>query len=325
MFKKLKQILPCSIFKFQINYSRFNPKNYNWRKVKEFLKIFNLALFAVFIIIMIFYDSSIEESNEEIAYNVSDNIINHLDEYYFTPEDKKNNCNISVIKLHGYLITYIQNENLECSYGECQQIADETSSENIISEIKKAEKDNNIKAIILEIDSCGGYPVAAEEVANALKKAKKPTVALIREYGDSAAYYAATGADIIFASKNSDVGSIGVTMSYLDNVKKNQKDGLTYNQLSSGKYKDAFDHNKSLTADEKQLIMRDVKIIHENFIKDVAENRNLDIEKVRKLADGSSMLGQMALENGLIDKIGGIDEVEEYLKEKINKDIKICW
>ncbi|MBU4374929.1 signal peptide peptidase SppA [Patescibacteria group bacterium] len=274
---------------------------------------------------MIFYDSSIEEANEEVAWNVSDNIIEYLDEYYFIPEDEQGDCNTSGIRLRGILGTYIVNENMECSYGECYQLFDETSSEDIASAIKEAEKDNNIKAIIIEIDSVGGSPVAAEEIADALKRAEKPTVALIREYGDSAAYYAATGADIIFASAKSDVGSIGITMSYLDNVSKNQKDGLTYNQLSAGKFKDMFNPDKPLTAEEKQIIMRDVKILHEEFVKAVAENRNMDIDKIRQLADGSSMPGQMALENGLIDRIGGMYEVEEYVKEKIGEEVEICW
>ena len=65
--------------------------------------------------------------------------------------------------------------------------------------------------------------------ANALKKANKPTITLIREGGASAAYMADSGADKIFASKNSDVGNIGVTMSYLDYVQKNKKDGLKNN------------------------------------------------------------------------------------------------
>ena len=55
------------------------------------------------------------------------------------------------------------------------------------------------------------------------------------------------------------------------------------------------------------------------------ENRGLDIEKVRKLADGSTMLGEMALQNGLIDQIGAMPEVKEYLKEKIGEDIEVCW
>jgi protease-4 len=102
-------------------------------------------------------------------------------------------------------------------------------------------------------------------------------------------------------------------------------EGLTYNQLIAGEYKDMMDPNRPLTQEERDLISRDLKIMHENFIKKVAENRNLDIEKVRKLADGSTMLGQMALENGLIDKIGGMYEVNEYLSDKLDAAIKICW
>jgi len=71
--------------------------------------------------------------------------------------------------------------------------------------------------------------------------------------------------------------------------------------------------------------MRDVNILHKNFISLVAEYRNLEIDKVEKLADGASMLGEMALENGLIDQIGGISEASEYLKEKIGDEVEICW
>lgn len=243
--------------------------------------------------------------------------------YFYFGEDyyENDNCNVSDIKLQGGLFTYIPN-----TYKDENGIAieDLISAEDIVGAIENAEKDDGIKAIIIEIDSFGGDPVAAEEVANALKRAKKPTVALIREDANSSAYYAATGADIIFASANSDVGSIGVTISYLDNAKKNKKDGLTFNQLSVGKFKDMFNSDKPLTDEERKLIERDLKILHENFIKAVAENRKIDVEKVRQLADGSSMPGQMALENNLIDKIGGRYEVEEYLKEKIGEEAEIC-
>jgi len=239
----------------------------------------------------------------------------------FMDDSSDESCNVSNVKLQGYLTTYISNEGKDENG---IPLWDETSSEDIARAVEEAERDDNIKAIILEIDSHGGEPVAAEEIANALKKANKPTIALIRGYGTSAAYYAAAGADLIFASASSSIGSIGVTTSYLDNTKKNEEDGLTYNQLSAGKFKDTGDYDKSLTPEEKELLMRDVNILHENFIKAVAENRKMDIEKVRELADGSSMPGQMALENNLIDKIGGMDEVKEYLKEKIGGEAEIC-
>ena len=253
-----------------------------------------------------------------VAFWTEQYYLNFTDDIWY---DDDKSCNVSNIKLQGHLITYISNEGRN-EYGDL--LWDEIASEDIVRAIEEAEDDDDIKAIVLEIDSLGGHPVAAEEVANALKRAKKPTVALIRGYGLSAAYYSATGADIIFALQNSNVGSIGVSMSYLDNAKKNKEDGLTYNQISAGKFKDTGAYDKPLTSEEKELLMRDINILHENFIKAVADNRNIDIEKVRQLADGSDILGQMALENNLIDQIGGRYEVEEYLKEKLGGEIEIC-
>ena len=143
--------------------------------------------------------------------------------------------------------------------------------------------------------------------------------------GDSSGYLSASGASYIVAYDDSDVGSIGVTMSYVDNADKNKTDGLTFNQLSMGEYKDAGNPDKMLTQDEGDLFMRDVKIMYNNFIKTVSENRHLDIKKVTALADGSSMLGQMAKDNGLIDQVGTIYDVENYLKQKIKTNVNICW
>ena len=280
-------------------------------KVKKVFKIIGIAI-VVFIIIafcfgVYFLFFSSDDTGEEMDV---------------AEQGVEENCNVSGITLHGDLYTYISPADFDA---EGTLLYDESASEDIVYQIEQAEKDEQIKAIILEIDSYGGGPTAGEEVANALKNAEKPTVALIREGGVSAAYWAASGADIIFASQNSDVGSIGVTMSYLDNTAQNQKEGLAYNQLSSGKFKDTGDPNKTLSVEEKALLMRDVNIIHQNFMEAVAENRNLDINKVKAMADGSSMLGEMALQNGLIDKIGGESEVKEYLKEKIGDEVEICW
>mgnify|MGYP003797651015 FL=1 len=245
------------------------------------------------------------------------------DEIETADEDNLKNrpCNVFGVELHGDLVTYTAPSELN---GDAPD-QDQTASEDIVYAIEEAEKDTRVKAIILEIDSYGGYPVAGEEVALALKRADKPTIAVIREAGASAAYLAASAADKIFASKNSDVGGIAVTMSYLDYVDQNKNEGLTYIPLASGKFKDTGDPDKILTQEEKELLMRDINILHENFVKMVAENRNLAIEKVKKLADGSTMLGEMALQNGLIDQIGGMPEAKEYLKEKIGEEAKICW
>ena len=238
-----------------------------------------------------------------------------------TESEASSSCNVLGINLHGELYTYIPEKNSD----ELISNKDVVASESIMLSIQQAQSDDDIKAIIVEVDSPGGYPVAGEEIANAIKESTKPVVAFIRQTGASAAYWAISSADKIFASKNSDVGSIGVTTSYLDNVSKNKKEGLTYVQLSAGKYKDAGNPDKPLTEEEKALIVRDLKIVHENFIQTIATNRNIPIEKVRAIADGSTVLGDKAKQLGLIDSIGGYSEVKKYIEEKIGEKPQVCW
>jgi len=312
----LKKILQFKICKKKINYSKLNPKNWKRSSFKKIARGFAFLLIFLAAIIIVK-----DEYNYQFGHDSYDS--EALEEGYSGEDSgESDNCNVSGIELRGDVVTYINPSSLD---KDGNIIEDETSSEGVVYQIDEAEADNSIKAIIIEVDSYGGSPVAAEEIANAIKRATKPTVVLVRGAATSAAYWASTGANIIFASALSDIGSIGVTMSYLDYTKKNSIEGLTYNSLSVGKFKDYGDPDKPLTAEEKVLLMRDLNIAHNIFIKAVADNRKLDINKVKALADGSSMPGEMALENGLIDKIGGMKEVKEYLKDKIGKEVELCW
>lgn len=230
---------------------------------------------------------------------------------YFDPS-----CNIAGINIHGDLLTVASEEDER--YGA-------TSAEDVLSDLWAAEQDENIKAIILEVDSSGGFPVAGEEIYKAVRDLKKPVIAFVRQSGLSAAYFAIASADKIFASALSDVGSIGVTMSYIDSSKYNKENGFTYNEISSGKYKNSGSEEKELTKEEKEMFQRDVDIIYEHFIKYVSAGRNLSIDEVRTLADGSSMLGEMALEKGLIDKIGNYSDVKKYIGDKYDIEPEVCW
>lgn len=237
-------------------------------------------------------------------------------------EDKE--CNVYGINLHGDLITYIPNDNYD-DFG--SPMEDETSSEQIYFAIKSAEKDDDIKAIIIEVDSGGGDPVAGEEINSAIKKSTKPVIAYIRSMGASAAYWAISGADKIYSMKTSSVGSIGVNYSYVDFSKSGEEDGATFNELSSAKFKNIMSPFKELTEEEKELIMDDLQKTHNLFVESVAENRGLELEKVKEIADGWAYNGPDSLEFGLIDDIGGMDEVKEYLKTEFlnNEEVKVCW
>ena len=246
---------------------------------------------------------------------------------YPSDEVSKESCNVIGLEIRGCILTY-KPDNYDDALklsddGSCDTI---TASEEVVSYLREASKDEKIKAVLIEIDSPGGMPVAAEEIAEGIKTLGKPSVAWIRGTGTSAAYWVASAAGTIVASSNSDVGSIGVTYSYLDNVEKNTKDGLTYNMLSAGKYKDIGNPDKPLTADERSLIERDLNIIRDNFISAVAVNRKLSESKVRALADGSSMLGAAAKNNGLVDLLGTQETVYDSLKQLLGGEKpEICW
>lgn len=289
--------------------------------IKERIKTILLTIFLVSIVLtvaMYWYDQYTFYSTGGYDYTEED----FFDEEYLDEEFWCEDSNVAAINIHGEIVTYLSDYYYEeDSYS---LPPDLVSSEDIAFYIDEIEKDNNMKAIILDIDSYGGYPVASEEIMNAVKRAKKPTIAVIREGGVSGAYLIASGADKIYASEMSDVGGIGITMSYLDFSQYNKEEGVIYQQLSSGKFKDAGDPDKELTAEERELYMRDVNILHEAFVRNIAENRGLAIEKVEELADGSTMLGEAAKENGLIDEIGDIYDAQEWIRQELEIEPVIC-
>lgn len=288
------------------------------KKALEFIAKHRLKFYTVGILLLFF----ILSLGSHYAYDaITGNTTAYDTTSSESDESDTSSCNVLGINLHGDLYTYIPESNDDDMLSE----KDVVSSEDIMSSLLAADSDESIKAVILEVDSSGGYPVAGEEIANTIKAISKPVIAVIRQSGTSAAYWSIITADKIFASKNSDVGSIGVTISYLENVAKNEKDGLKYVQLSAGKYKDAGSPDKPLTEEEKALIVRDLKIVHENFIQDIADSRNIPIEKVRSIADGSSVLGLKAKELGLIDEIGGYLDAKKYVEEKIGETADVCW
>ena len=229
-------------------------------------------------------------------------------------------CNVAYISLHGLLVTYIP-DSQATSTGNA---SDQTASEDVTRAIREATSNPHIKAIVLEIDSGGGSPVGGQEIELALKHTQKPTVALIREQGDSAAYMAATGADTIFASVFSDVGDIGITSSYVDNSQQDIANGLTFNQLSVGTYKDMYNPDKPLTVDERALAMQELQIYYKDFVQIVAQNRHMSISQATLLANGASVTGEEALQDGLIDKIGSIGDVRSYLSGELKQTATIC-
>lgn len=307
MSNLLKRIMYFKVAKFQLNYSIFKPKKWRRPSFKRMVRGFALLVIFIGAVIVI---------AEEASYFWYPDIVSTDEEMFVST------CNVQGIELRGDLVTYIVPENADQNG---LSLLDETASEYIVYALRTAEENPEVRAIILEVDSYGGSPVAAEEINRALHQTTKPAVVMVRNAATSAAYWAAVGADFIFASPASDIGSIGVTMSYVDNAAKNTKEGLTYNAIATGKFKDYTNPDKALTQEEKALLMRDINVINENFITTIVQDRHLEIGKIRSLADGSSMPGQLALDYGLIDSLGGIDAVETYLQQRLGSEVNVCW
>lgn len=201
---------------------------------------------------------------------------------------------------------------------------DVTSSTEIRKLIKKADKNPNIKAIIFEINSPGGSAVASEEIADAIKKTNKTTVAWIREIGTSGAYWIASASDNIVANRMSITGSIGVIASYLQFGGFLSDHNVSYERLVSGQYKDIGSPFKKLTPSERLLFQKSIDEIHDYFVEEVAKNRNLKKRDVQKIASGLFYLGSEAKELGLIDTLGGEDEVIDFIEEELDIEVEIA-
>lgn len=199
-----------------------------------------------------------------------------------------------------------------------------TDADFVVSVLRNAEQDPNVSAIMLQVDSYGGTPVASEVILDAMNELTKPSVALIREAGTSGAYMAAMGADTIIASPFSAVGSIGITSSYLQTAAQNERDGLEFISLASGKFKDSGNPNKPLTKEERALFERDMETWHEHFVDLVSTARKMDREKVVRLADGSALPGAMALKEGLIDMLGNRATAKAALSSVLGYDAVLC-
>lgn len=240
-------------------------------------------------------------------------LISLLVSSFFTYQDEENVYgNVAVIKLYGGVSTTPEDGFMSSGF----------SANEIISLLDKAEKDNSIQAIVLDINSGGGAPVGSDEIGKKLKSMNKTKVALIRDIGASGAYWIASDTDYIIANRMSLVGSIGVIGSYLELSGLLDRYNMTYRRIVSGKYKDSGSPLKELTPDEEKMLQSLVDELHGYFIEEVAKNRNMTIEEVKKIATGEVFTGQKAFELGLIDKVGGIDDATYYLETKLNSTIE---
>ncbi len=189
-----------------------------------------------------------------------------------------------------------------------------------IKKIDEFSKASDIKALLLKINSPGGYSGSCNVIFNELLRFKKnkPIVAVIENAGASGAYYIAATANTIIAAPLSVVGSIGVFME-LPNVKELLSSWkVDYRYVQSGEYKTAGSAVKELSAKELTYLQALTDAQYQQFVSDIAQCRNLDLKNEKVWANGRVFSGHQAHELKLIDKLGslsdGVDELKRLLK-----------
>jgi len=187
--------------------------------------------------------------------------------------------------------------------------------ESIIEQLISAEKNPGVKAIIIRVNSGGGSAAASQEIFEELKKIKKPVVVSVGDICASGAYYISCAADRIVANRSSSIGSIGVIMQITNLEELYKKLGITYTTIKAGKYKDAGSPDRPLTDEEQGLLQEQTFKVYDQFISDVAQSRNIPVEKVKEIATGWVYLGTEALDLGLIDTIGTYKDAEMLAAE----------
>lgn len=226
-------------------------------------------------------------------------------------------CNVAVLPIEGVVLPYH-------GISEYEMVV---TPEFVESFMDTVEEEDGIEAVLIEINSPGGMPVASARIAERFRNSNLPVVGLIGDVGASGGYMIAAASDYLIASPMSDVGSIGVNMSYVEESEKNEEEGLTYVQLTTGKFKDIGSPNRPITEEEREKLQADLDVVHNEFINMVAHYRNLEREAVVTLADGSTMPGFNAVGVGLIDALGGREEARGALStilEKPTEDVIFC-
>ena len=190
-----------------------------------------------------------------------------------------------------------------------------------------AEENDNIKGIILRVNSPGGGVVESAEIYDKIldiKKVKKPVYVSMGSMAASGGYYISAPADKIYASPETMTGSLGVIMQGYNYEKLAEKYGVEFETIKSGTYKDIMSPTREMTDDERKILQDMIDNSYNQFVKIIADGRGMTEKEVRKIADGRIYDGRQAKEVNLIDDFGHLDDVIAAMKTDIDqKDAQV--
>lgn len=189
-------------------------------------------------------------------------------------------------------------------------------------QIKEFSERDDIKAVVIRINSPGGSVAPSQEIYSEILRLRKhkKVVASMSSVAASGGYYIAVAADKIVANPGTITGSIGVIVQYMNFEGLLNKIGVKGSVIKSGEFKDTGSPLREMNTEERKLLQELVDDVESQFVEAVAEGRDIEISSVRKLADGRIFSGAQAKANGLVDEIGSLQDSIELVARLAGMD-----
>ena len=191
--------------------------------------------------------------------------------------------------------------------------------DSVKQQLDQARDDNEVKAVILEINSPGGGVTASdiiyEKVLEFKEETNKKVIVSMQDVAASGAYYISAAADKIISHPTTITGSIGVIMPLINIANLVEKYGIEDNSIKSGDMKSIGSPLKKMSDAERKVLYDIVDEMYTRFVNIIAVGRNMEIEEVKRLADGRIYTGKQAVDNGLVDQLGYIEDAITLAKD----------
>lgn len=195
--------------------------------------------------------------------------------------------------------------------------------DSVLAQIRAAQADDDVKAIILDVDSPGGGITASDEIYRALMDFRdsaegRVVVVFMRDLAASGGYYVSMSGDWLVAQPTTVVGSIGVIMQSINMKGLSEKIGITDVTIKSGANKDLLNPFNEVDPAQRALLQEMIDAMFEHFLGIVQESRQIPMEELRPLADGRIFVAQQALSLKLVDQVGYWEDVMAKTAELLN-------
>lgn len=231
------------------------------------------------------------EESEDLAYASVSEILTVPDKQKTKTKDQ-----IAVLYAEGSIVGGDSNDNINDGY--------------LIKQITKLQDDEDIKAVVFRVNSPGGSAYASEQIWKAITdlKAKKPVVVSMGSYAASGGYYISCNATKIYAEPTTLTGSIGIFGMFPNIQGLTNKIGLSFDNVQTNKLADFGDVTRPMNDDEKAILQKYINRGYDLFLTRCSEGRNMSKERMNEIAQGRVWTGSQALEIGLVDELGGLND-----------------